>query len=82
MRVSRRTLALRKRTKVTVIVRDRGRPVYRAAVLARGAGVRALRRTTKHGRARLLLRARKRARVKVRVRGQSARCPAPSLRPR
>jgi Concanavalin A-like lectin/glucanases superfamily len=82
VRLNRRTLALRKRTKVTVTVRDRGRPVYRAAVLARGAGVRALRRTTKHGRARLVLRARKRARVKVRVRGQSARCPAPSLRPR
>jgi Concanavalin A-like lectin/glucanases superfamily len=78
--LSRRTVPLRKRTRVVATVRRGKRGVVGVHVVVRGAGVRAAGRTNGKGRAGISVRATKRGRLTVRVPNQKSSCAARTVR--
>jgi hypothetical protein len=82
LRVSldRRTVPLRKRTRVVATVRRGKRSVIGVRVVVKGAGVTAGGRTNRKGRAGMNVWASKRGRLTVRVSGEKASCGARTVR--
>jgi Concanavalin A-like lectin/glucanases superfamily len=82
LRVSldRRTVPLRKRTRVVATVRRGKRGVVGVRVIVKGAGVTAFGKTNRRGRAGIDVWARKPGRLTVRLGGQSASCAARTVR--
>jgi hypothetical protein len=78
--LDRRTVPLRKRTRVIATVRRGKRGVVGVHVTVKGAGVTARAKTNRKGRAGLNVRARKRGRLSVHIRGESASCAARTVR--
>jgi hypothetical protein len=82
LRVSldRRTVPLRKRTRVVATVRRGSRGAVGVRVIVTGAGINAGGRTNRNGRAGISVLALKRGRLTVRIRGESASCAARTVR--
>ena len=78
--LDRRTVPLRKRTRVVATVRRGKRGVVGVHVIVKGAGVTAFGKTNRSGRAGVTVRARKRGRLTVRIRGASASCAVRTVR--
>jgi Concanavalin A-like lectin/glucanases superfamily len=78
--LSRRTVALNKRTRVVATVRRGKKGVVGVRVAVKGAGVSSVGRTNRNGRAGFNVRAHKRGRLTVRIRGESASCAARTVR--
>jgi Concanavalin A-like lectin/glucanases superfamily len=78
--LSRRTVPLRKRTRVVATVRRGKRGVAGVRVIVRGAGVTAGGRTNRKGRAGINVLASKRGRLTVRIRGEKSSCAARTVR--
>jgi hypothetical protein len=81
--LSRRTIPVRRKTKLVATVRREGRRVAGVRVVVSGKGVSTTSpRTNRKGTTKISVRARKAGRLKVKVRGQKAGCPAPTVRAR
>jgi hypothetical protein len=81
--VSRRTIPVRRKTKLVATVRREGRRVAGVRVVVSGKGVSTTSaRTNRKGTTKISVRARKAGSLKVKVRGQKAGCPAPTVRAR
>jgi hypothetical protein len=78
--LSRRTVPLRKRTRVVATVRRGKKGVVGVHLAVKGAGISSFGKTDRNGRAGFNVRARKRGRLTVRVRGESASCAARTVR--
>ena len=81
--LSRRTIPVRRKTKLVATVRRAGRRVAGVRVVVSGKGVSTTSaRTNRKGTTKISVRARKAGSLKVKVRGQKAGCPAPTVRAR
>jgi hypothetical protein len=81
--LSRRTIPVRRKTKLVATVRRDGRRVAGVRLVVSGKGVNTTSaRTNRKGTTKISVRARKAGRLKVKVRGQKAACPAPTVRAR
>jgi hypothetical protein len=82
--VSRRTIPVRRKTRLVATVRRDGRRVAGVRVVVSGKGVTTITsaRTNGKGTTKISVRARKAGSLKVNVRGQKAGCPAPTVRAR
>jgi concanavalin A-like lectin/glucanase superfamily protein len=81
--LSRRTIPVRRKTKLVATVRRDGRRVAGVRVVVSGGGVALTSaRTNRKGTTKISVRAHKAGRLKVKVRGQKAACPAPTVRAR
>jgi hypothetical protein len=81
--LSRHTISVRRKTKLTATVRRSGKRVAGVRVVVSGQGISVTSpRTDRKGTARLSVRARKAGRLKVKVRGQKSGCAMPTLRAR
>jgi hypothetical protein len=81
--LSRRTIPVRRKTKLIATVRRDGHRVAGVRVVVSGKGVTITgARTDRKGTTKISVRARKAGRLKVSVRGQKSGCPAPTVRAR
>ena len=81
--LSRRTIPVRRKTRLTATVKRNGRRVAGVRVLFSGKGVSTTgARTDPKGEAKIAVRASKAGRLKVRIRGQKSSCSTPTLRAR
>ena len=81
--LSRRTIPVRRKTRLTATVRRDGRRVAGVRIVASGKGVTITgARTNRKGTTKIAVRARKAGRLKVKVRGQKSSCPALTVRAR
>jgi Concanavalin A-like lectin/glucanases superfamily len=81
--LSRRTIPVRRKTKLVATVRRDGHRVAGVRVVVSGKGVTTTGARTNHkGTTKISVKARKAGRLKVSVRGQKAGCPAPTVRAR
>jgi hypothetical protein len=82
--VSRRTIPVRRKTKLVATVRRDGRRVAGVRVVVSGKGVATITsaRTDRKGTTKISVRVRKAGSLKVNVRGQKAGCPVPTVRAR
>jgi hypothetical protein len=81
--LSRRTIPVRRKTKLVATVRRDGRRVAGVRVVVSGKGVTTTgARTNRKGTTKISVRARRAGRLKVKVRGQKASCPVPTVRAR
>ena len=81
--LSRKTIPVRRKTRLVATVRRDGRRVAGVRVVVSGKGVSTTSpRTNRKGTTKLSVRARKAGSLKVKVRGQKAACPAPTVRAR
>ncbi len=82
VRVSPGRVVARRRTRLRIVVRRRGRAAPGVRVTVRGLGVRNSARTRRRGRARLVVRSKRSGRLRVTVRGQPGGCAVHMLRVR
>jgi hypothetical protein len=81
--LSRRTIPVRRKTRLTATVRRDGRRVAGVRVLFSGKGVTTMgARTDRKGQAKIAVRASRAGRLKVKIRGQKSSCSTPTLRAR
>jgi hypothetical protein len=81
--LSRKTIPVRRKTRLVATVRRDGRRVAGVRVVVSGKGVSTTSpRTNRKGTTKLSVRARKAGSLKVKVRGQKSGCPAPTVRAR
>lgn len=81
--LSRKTIPVRRNTKLVATVRREGRRVAGVRVVVSGKGVTTISaRTNRKGTTKISVRARKAGSLKVKVRGQKAACPASTVRAR
>jgi hypothetical protein len=81
--LSRKTIPVRRKTRLTATVKRDGHRVAGVRIVASGKGVTITGARTDHkGTTKIAVRARKAGRLKVKVRGQKASCPAPTVRAR
>jgi hypothetical protein len=81
--LSRRTIPVRRKTRLTATVRRDGRRVAGVRVLFSGKGVTTMgARTDRKGQAKISVRASRAGRLKVKIRGQNSSCSTPTLRAR
>jgi Concanavalin A-like lectin/glucanases superfamily len=81
--LSRRTIPVRRKTRLTATVRRDGRRVAGVRVLFSGKGVTTMgARTDRKGQAKISVRASRAGRLKVKIRGQKSSCSTPTLRAR
>jgi hypothetical protein len=81
--LSRRTIPVRRKTRLTATVKRDGHRVAGVRLVASGKGVTITGARTNHkGTTKIAVRARKAGRLKVKVRGQKAKCPALTVRAR
>lgn len=81
--LSRRTIPVRRKTRLTATVKRDGHRVAGVRIVASGKGVTITgARTNRKGTTKIAVRARKAGRLKVKVRGQKASCPALTVRAR
>jgi hypothetical protein len=81
--LSRKTIPVRRKTKLTATVRRNGRRVAGVRVLLSGKGVTTTgNRTDRKGKTKISVRASKAGRLKVKIRGQKSTCSTPTVRAR
>jgi hypothetical protein len=81
--LSRKTIPVRRKTKLTATVRRHGRRVAGVRVLFSGKGVTTTgARTDRKGKTKIAVRASKAGRLKVKIRGQKSTCATPTVRAR
>jgi hypothetical protein len=81
--LSRKTIPVRRKTRLTATVKRNGHRVAGVRIIASGKGVTLTgARTDRKGTTKIAVRARKVGPLKVKVRGQKASCPAPTVRAR
>jgi hypothetical protein len=81
--LSRKTIPVRRKTKLTATVRRHGRRVAGVRVLFSGKGVTTTgARTDRKGKTKIAVRASKAGRLKVKIRGQKSTCSTPTVRAR
>jgi Concanavalin A-like lectin/glucanases superfamily len=81
--LSRKTIPVHRKTKLTATVRRNGRRVAGVRVLFSGKGVTTTgARTDRKGKTKIAVRASKAGRLKVKIRGQKSSCSTPTLRAR
>jgi hypothetical protein len=81
--LSRKTIPVRRKTRLTATVKRDGHRVAGVRIIASGKGVTITGARTNHkGTTKIAVRARKAGRLKVKVRGQKASCPALTVRAR
>jgi hypothetical protein len=81
VKLSRKTIPVRRKTRLTATVRRNGRRVAGVRVLVRGKGVSTMgARTDRKGKTKIAVRASRAGRLKVMIRGQKSTCSTPTLR--
>jgi hypothetical protein len=81
VKLSRRTIPVRRKTRLTATVRRDGRRVAGVRVLFSGKGVHTMgARTDRKGKTKIAVRASRAGRLKVMIRGQKSTCSTPTLR--
>jgi hypothetical protein len=81
--LSRKTIPVRRKTRLTATVKRDGHRIAGVRIIASGKGVTLTGARTNHkGTTKIAVRVRKAGRLKVKVRGQKASCPAPTVRAR